>query len=227
MRNVDKIVRKLPLPRQSLILRAIHFPEPDKGAFDMSLNRVIGIGMLALFLLAAGCATPSVHTIVTPDTRHHEPGLIGAWRQVGEDSTYVVSEQGDAYRLTATESDPSAKSYLFDVELAHIGEHYYADIQATQDDRNEVSDRFGPTFVSTHLILKWLLTEDELEIWLMDRDWVERATQVGTLSLPHTSLENGEVLITAETAALQKFLETHGGDSNAFPHRIVMNRVKP
>ncbi len=60
------------------------------------------------------------------------------------------------------------------------------------------------------------LRGDSLKIHSLKREWLAKGLRDYTLRLAHTPMDNDVILITAQTAELQAFLEAHAGDDGAF-----------
>jgi len=185
---------------------------------------VAAAGLMMWLLGAGGCSTPSVHTIATPDTVMQEDGLVGTWQGEGESGGYVISKDGSKYAMKTMEEGGLGETYTFEMTLVRIGDKTYADFCAPESVQRETGDKWGPMFVPTHLFARWELKGDTLTVWMLDREWVERATQAGTVNLAHTRLDRDTVLITADTAALQKFLSEQGASSAAFANATTLKR---
>lgn len=190
--------------------------------------RSLSGAVLAVSLLAAGCATPSVHPIYTDDTLVTDPAVVGTWKQPGERPTYTLTRVGDGYHMVVKSDDPrDPEQWEFAVRLTQIGAHRYADVTAVEEEREAHEDHWGPLFVPTHMFCRYALERDALDVWMLSRAWLRKAAGDGTVALASTPLNKDTTLITAETLQLRAFLEKHGGDAAAFPDHTRLERVKP
>jgi hypothetical protein len=187
---------------------------------------------LMLVLVLGACATPSVHPIYTESTERDalldEPGLVGTWKGSDSSTTYTVTRVPNAYGLVAATTDEKRPDrWEFDVRLVQIGEHRFADFSVNGRERDALQEKWGPLLVPTHLFARWDLEGDALTLWLLKRDWFEKAVAGKAVTLTHTAMGKDSILISAPTADLQAFLRKHGGDPDAFADQVKLRRVKP
>jgi hypothetical protein len=181
-------------------------------------------GLVGAVLILTGCATPSVNPVWSAERGISEPAIVGEWRPTkdGDKTTYTIAVKGDAYRMLARSIDPKEpEEWEFEVRLAKLGEGKFADVSAAPESREQVSKRWGPLFVPTHLFARYALEGDALRVWLVRREWLESS------KLPQTTLSKDVSLITAPTSELQKFLESSVGKPQAFGDVIELRRALP
>jgi len=181
---------------------------------------VVLVGSLMCALALGACVTPSINPIFTEaDQPFVEPGLEGVWRKEPDDpTTLTVARVEDGYRMTVKDQSMK-KEWEFDMRLVKIGDSKFADLSATRKVRQEVMDKWGPHFVPTHMFFAWRLDKDTLITRELTKEWLDGST------LPHTRLQDGRRLITAESKDLQQVLKDHVRDA-AFANETVLHRVK-
>lgn len=183
---------------------------------------------LVLAVIAAGCATPSVHPVYTQDTLVTDPGVVGTWKQADDSATYTVTRVGDGYHMLVKNNDKDdPKQWEFSVKLTQIGSHRFADVSAAEEERDAHEEHWGPLFVPTHMFCRYRVEGDAVDIRMLSRDWLRRALADGKVALGSTPLDTHTTLITSETAQLRAFLEKHGGDDAVFSDHTRLERVKP
>jgi hypothetical protein len=181
--------------------------------------------LLAAAALLAGCATPSLHPIYSPDKEIQDPGLVGVWRDAdGTDkTTYTVTREGSQYQLViAGEKDRTDCA----VHLVQLGKYRFVDLAAADKERDQINDRWGELFLPTHMFLRYEVEGDGLKVWHLDRDWLKKGLDAKSPAVACTTLNDQTILITASTPELQAFLEKYAADSAAFKFS-ELKRTKP
>ena len=181
---------------------------------------------LVLPTLLVGCIVTSVYPFYTAKDVVFDPALVGVWAIAG--STNAANEhwqfekaEGQAYKLTVLENE---KRTEFDTHLFKLKGRIFLDLYPRERPDNSLP---------AHYLLKVTRTEPVLEYSLLDYDWltklVEKNPQViRHLVVPNKVGENGGglVVLTADTAALQKFILKHDKAEGAFSKVSVMKRAK-
>jgi hypothetical protein len=179
---------------------------------------------LALMTVLAACVVTSVYPFYTDKDVVFDPALIGAWAEAG--STNAPDEHwrfeqagGLAYKLTIQDKE---KRTEFDTHLFKLKGRLFLDLYPRE--RPEDS-------LPLHYLLKVTRIERMLEVNMLDYDWlkklVERNPQaIRHLVVPRNLGENGEgnLVLTADTVELQKFILKHAKTEGAFGKGSVMHR---
>lgn len=173
---------------------------------------------IAALLLLAGCVVTSVYPYFTAKDLISNEALVGKWAEADESNVaenhWVFSRtNGLAYTLTVRDGPQATefKAHLFELkgrryidaepirrEDHFIPAHYVLQVKRLDDSRLELCA----------LDYKWLTSLLEKKPKALAHHWVDR--EAGTNS-------GGQLVLTAETAALQAFIAKHAGDTNAFP----------
>lgn len=174
--------------------------------------------LVALFaMLGGGCATPSVHPLYSDDAIVYEPALVGTWGQEHNDQTYSITRVGKVYHLLVRDRDAQKqKQWEFEVRLVRLGDHRFADVAAVEEERDAHEEHWGPLFVPTHMFARFAVSGDTLTVWTLRHEWLKERLERREVTLAHTRLSPGVILITATTAELQEFMRTHSGNPLAF-----------
>jgi hypothetical protein len=192
------------------------------------LTRLCKAFAAAALLTIGGCGTPSIHPVWSKDKDIAEPTLVGVWRAGEEKTTYTVARDGDAYRMTARDNDQkNPEEWALEMRLVKLGDARFADLTTPDSERSKVGDHWGAFFIPTHMFVKYAVEGDNLRVWVLGREWLERSAAGNKAPLPFTPLGMDLLLITAETPALQAFLQAHASDAAAFGEPIELKRVKP
>jgi hypothetical protein len=179
-------------------------------------------------IVVGGCGTPSIHPLYSKDKEATDDAIVGTWRSTDKDdkTRFEVSRAGDAYRLVTRTDDKDAEPVEFEVHLLQLGKYRFADFAAPGGDRKKQDEKWGPLFVPTHLFARYALDGDRLKVWCPNRQRLAAAVKDKKVQLAATTPKNNLLLITAETAELQKFMQEHAEDSGLYD-MVQLERVKP
>jgi hypothetical protein len=157
-----------------------------------------------------------------------EPRLLGDWNPTDEEnqSTKWVFEstETNSYRLTITEKED--KKWHFHARLFKLKSDYVLDLIPAEIDMaaNQV-DLVAASVFTGHLVAHIEQFEPQLKIAFFDFDKLGNLLKDKPQSLAHLK-EGDRVLLTAETAALQKFILEHLQTGDLFGELGVMIRKK-
>jgi hypothetical protein len=79
--------------------------------------------------------------------------------------------------------------------------------------------------MSVHVMGRVWLGKDRLEIHFLKDDWVKEHIKAGSFPLSQLG-ENGDVILTASTDELRKFMQEHAEDENALSENYKFVREK-
>jgi hypothetical protein len=187
-----------------------------------------------MLLLAAavltGCETPSIQPLVSEDKRITDAALVGTW-QAGDDQIYTISVEDDHYRVVVEDRDQPVQTWNLEMWPIQLGKHRFADLRAGGKEIRAVEDQWGPFFVATHVFVRYTVDEGagSLKFWTLKGDWLSKQrVRPSSTSFDYVPIDPGDdrYLLTADTRALQAFLESHADDPDAF-RMEELKRVKP
>lgn len=178
---------------------------------------------LILAALAGGCV-PSLNPLYTEKDLVFEPGLVGTWAG-DKDTTWTFEKRGGkSYRLTYTEKGVPAR---FEAHLVRLGGSLFLD---TYPDGSEMprNNFYRAHFIPAHFISKVELAGNELNLVLLNPDWMNKGIREKKLSIRHEPLGKDRLLLTASTAELQTFVRKYANDPKAFQLNATdkLTRVK-
>lgn len=185
--------------------------------------RQFALGALALLgLLLAGCVTTSIYPFYTEKDVVFDPKLVGRWSGKPEDTNEFWSFERDrtnaAYLLRIVEGQKDNKYWV----------HLFKLKQWTFIDAQVMADCEG--MVSPHYLAKVVRMEPTLELQLMNHKWLEAYLEEHPRALRHIRKPgeySSDLVLTADTAELQKFLLKHANDTNLFTENLTpMVRTK-
>jgi hypothetical protein len=184
----------------------------------LALLALLGVAVLA------GCMVTSVYPYYTERDVVFDPALSGVWADAGSTNTARENWQferaeGKSFKLTVRDAN---KTTEYAAHLFKLGGHMFIDAAslAEQDD-----------FIPPHYLLKVSHIEPELEMFLMDFNWLKDLLKEKPDAIRHIWVgqkwgkpDSGRPVLTADTAELQAFVLKHVDDTNAFSHPLVMKR---
>lgn len=179
-------------------------------------------GLGAVGLILAGCVVTSVYPFYTDKDLAFEPSLLGEW--VGADEApkpgeFVRVERLGKLGYVATvftaDSTNSVICHLF-----RLNKQLFLDSCPTNDSLDHIP---------VHQVSKVTQLQPELETADLKYDWLEALLKQNPKALRHTRVRekadesgDGRIVLTADTAELQKFLRAHLTNTNAWqqPSRV-------
>ena len=179
---------------------------------------------LALSAFFAGCVATSVYPFYTAKDIVFEPALVGTWGEPG--ATNAPNEQwrfekaeGQAYKLTVQEKE---KPTEFDTCLFKLKGGLFLDIYPRERPDNSLP---------LHYLFKVNRLAPSLEVSLLDYDWLTKLVEKNPRAVRHIIVpkklgesDGGDLVLTADTAELQRFILKHLNTEGAFGKSQVMER---
>jgi hypothetical protein len=167
---------------------------------------------LACTLPMTGCLTLSVYPLYTAKDLVTDPRIEGKWAAEDDNTVWEFHNHGDAYLATC----PSDKtSEPVEMRLVQLGEQRFLDL--TAHDTPSLA-------VAGHMFGKISIAGEELSIQLMASSWLEK--KVREAGLPSLELTDRDLLLTAPTADLQKFVLRYAADPDAFEKAVKLRRMR-
>jgi hypothetical protein len=177
------------------------------------MRKPLLVVVLACSLLMTGCLTLSVYPLYTAKDLVTEPQIEGKWITQEDNEVWEIHKSGDAYMAVCPgdrEGEP------VDMRIVQLGGQRFLDLTAHD----------APSLaVPGHMFGKIAVTGDEMTIQLMTSSWLEKkAREAG---LPVLEMADNEILLTAPTAELQKFVVRYAADPDAFEKPTKLKRLRP
>lgn len=179
----------------------------------MTMKQSLRLNCLTLGLAGAlltGCVTLSVYPFYTAKDLTFDPALLGVWTETdktdSDQDNWTFEKINDtAYRLTVKDDDEKTE---FDARLFKLKDQLFLDCQP-----NDNPDFSTPG----HVLLRVDRIQPSLRLRPLDYEWVEDLIEKKPKAIRHAVVmtarpkgdEAKEVLLTADTAELQKFVRQH------------------
>jgi len=180
----------------------------------------------------SGCLVKSLHPFYDEKDIVFKPELIGNW--LGKDSTsWVISQhkafaglfkdekQTQSYDIIYTDNKGSSKflAHLFSVDKQLYLDFFLPDIEGP--------DISVMHLIPAHTLAKVELAANQITIKWYNEEWLMNLFNQNRIRIAHERIpfdlddknpDNFQVVLTAPTADLQKFIIKYGNDPAAFKH---------
>jgi len=186
---------------------------------------MLGLTLAAGLLLLAGCVVTSVYPYFTAKDVLVDELLAGKWSERDEadepDKYWQFSgTNGQAYMLVVREAEESTE---YRAHLFKLGAKRFIDAQPTARESDFIPPHYllqvhkleANTLQLSVLSYKWMEELVEHKPSVIEHVWVDRDESKG---------DNGRLVLTADTATLQKFVRKYAPDTNAFAETFDMIR---
>jgi hypothetical protein len=168
-----------------------------------------------------------------------DDALLGKW-ELGDDAQ--CSDVGDKQPCTITLTRSSGNRYRLDLNdedgrksvlaahLVQIGGRSFFDLYPSDDDSlgDCLTGALALHIIGAHTFWQMSTQGSTLRLTPMDGDWVSRSIKAGKLRVTHVQNSEGDVLLTASPAELQKLVAVHADDKRTFrPDTTYVWKRKP
>ncbi len=179
---------------------------------------------LALLTFFVGCVVMSVCPFYTAKDIVFEPALLGVWAEAGatnatDEHWQFEKAEGQAYKLTVLKNDERSE---FDTHLFKLKGRLFLDLLPRERPDNSIPP---------HYLFKVTRLESTLEWRMFDYEWLTKLVAKNPKAIRHSVVPNklgetgdGWIVLTADTAELQKFILKHEKTEGAFGKVSVLNR---
>jgi hypothetical protein len=164
-------------------------------------------------LILAGCV-PSWNPLYTQKDTVFDAALLGRWLPIttneGSKEAWAFGKKGEkCYELQQT--DEQGRKANFDLRLVQLGKNRFLDLYLSkvEGDNVNLNAWAGFSLAPAHLILKVEQIEPALKIAAMNPDWLKKLVSDHPDAIGHRIVFDGDVILTASTSDLQKFVLEH------------------
>ena|SRR5579871_7013508 len=171
---------------------------------------------LGIAVLAAGCLVPSIYPFYTEKEVVFEPALVGVWEKTATDAdtreiwTFEKAHEKE-YKFTFVDGD---RKNVFSAHLFKLKDQLFLDCLHLE----ETSDAVPP-----HYLLRVEQIEPTLKASMLEGSWLKKLLDKNPGAIRHTLVQSdlndpksARIVLTADTAELQKFLLKHIDGKDAF-----------
>jgi hypothetical protein len=175
-----------------------------------------------------GCV-PSLHCLFTDKELVFEEKLLGIWAEDNSEETWEFKRYSDeadkTYKLIYTDSDGQAGEFA--AKLGKLDKMMYLDLYPEAPDIN-ANDFYIHDLLGVHTFMKIEQIEPTLQMRLMSPDKMKEMLEANPNLIKHEILEerDSQVLLTASTKELQRFIIEHAKDEGLFDEPSDMKRLE-
>ncbi len=182
----------------------------------------------ALIIGLTACI-PSVKPFFTAKDLVFETKLLGEWQEKGktnDPACWKFEREGtNDYKLTIKESEE--KEGVFSAHLFKVKTEYFLDLTPTKCEfAKDQTDWVAFAMFPGHLLARITQFEPELKLAFFDFDKLTKLLKENPSAVEHHQ-ENDRFVLTADTAALQRFVMSHLGEGELFGEAGEMVRKSP
>lgn len=181
---------------------------------SMKTGRITSL--LALVLLLAGCFVASFYPLYTDADLHPDTLMAGAW--LDKDSTlwnfeYITLRESDkpmvtdstGYYLTFQENGEERGKSSLEIRVVRLGGIFFLDFFINDIKSEDFPDFFMLHTIPIHTFAMVTRQGDSITLTWLGEEWVKEQARQKKLEISHLE-RNDEVLLTARTPDLQKFM---------------------
>lgn len=173
--------------------------------------------LLAIVALIAACV-PSVNPFYTDKDVITDARLAGTWLE-DEDKDSPASwkfETATNHSYAVVLTEDKGKTGKFEGHLFKLGAELFLDLTPTECEyATNQAGTVSTAMIPGHLLLRMKFTEKKLSLAFCDPDWVKTFLEKNPAAIAHRKVD-GNIILTAETAALQTFVLKHLGEGELF-----------
>jgi hypothetical protein len=175
---------------------------------------------LGLILLLSSCGpVESQNSLFAPKDVIFDSKLIGTWVEES-DSEVVTFERsnGQTYKIVYREK-ADREPITLEAQLGRISGLRFLDISGPpgQDSAASAQGR------GAHMFFRVWRKGNSLRLAGLDSDWVAQMLTSGKATLDYHRVDK-EIVLTAPTADLQRFIVKYANDKEAFPDPMTFHR---
>jgi hypothetical protein len=167
--------------------------------------------VLACALPMTGCFTLSLYPLYSANGTATDLQIEGRWTDVEGQDIWEIRRDGDGFVATCP---TDATSEPVRMRMVRLGEYHFLDL----------TSRNTPTLaIEGHMFGKIWMSEGNLNVQLMSSSWLERKAKEAGLA--YVELPDHQVVLTAATGDLQKFVLRYATDAEAFEEPQKLHRA--
>ena len=177
-------------------------------------------GLAALLLLISGCI-PSLHPLYTEEDIVFEESLLGTWGKTPETWTFSTDDSV-SYDLTIISEEDT--TYL-EVHMVILNGHYFMDFYPEDNDHIDIPDHLVLNLLAVHTFARVSFDGYELKVRYFDPSWLDTLFEQNRIRIKHEVLDDDNIVLTAPTDELQKFVSKYADDPKAFTSADTYNKL--
>ncbi len=184
-------------------------------------TRNVLISIAALLLLISGCI-PSLHPLYTENDLIFDESLLGSWKKNDEQWTFSMEDK-KSYHLEIINQEDT--SNLF-VHMLSLGGYYFLDFYPADNDHVDIPDYLMMNLLAVHTFARFSYDKDSIHVNFFDPDWLAGLFEQNRIRIKHEVVEDNNIVLTAPTEELQKFVAKYADDKDAFTGTDTFYKVR-
>jgi len=189
------------------------------------MTKLAHLAVVGALLFSSGCIVVSISPLCPDKDAVFEPALVGTWRE-SPTSSYTLSKQGEnAYRIDIIDREDRGTMIG---HLIRLDGTLFMDVMPTGDWKGlgvpeKTVETLDGWYMPLHYFIRVNQVTPSLSVSAVDETWLRDYLEGHPAALAHTT-RNGDALLTASTADLQKFFRQHANTPGAFERETVLTR---
>jgi len=175
-------------------------------------------------MLLSGCLAISVYPFYSEKDVSFEAALLGHWTRTTDTKEQWTFEKKaeKAYQLTYTDGE---KKYVMDAHLFRLKDELFLDL-FNPNGRDDVM----PPPVPTHLLIRVFQLTPTLRMAALDYEWLSNLIEKDPATVRHhlvvtdEKAQNAQIVLTADTRELQKFIGNNLKTEDAWKDPFELKR---
>jgi hypothetical protein len=164
------------------------------------------VTLLAGVAAMTGCApNVAIHPLYTTQDLVSDLPLEGTWT-ASDSQIWQIGKSGDGYDVVTVQTGDSAQVSKYTVHLLRLKEYEFVDVASKSD---------PDVGVAGHLFGKVRMEGDVLFVSTLNESWLKHMVETGQAP-QSTPGEGQQIILTAATSELQKFILLHAADPDAW-----------
>jgi hypothetical protein len=192
------------------------------------MRKLAHLVAIAALMASSGCVVVSMSPLYTEKSAVFEPALVGAWNESASQQ-YVFSKLGEnAYRIDITDRKEKSTwvGHLVRLDGVLVLDLEPSTAWAELGVPEPLTDVLDEWFVPLHFFSRIdQITPSSVSVSAVDEKWLKGYLKEHPAALAHT-IRKDDVVLTASTEDIQKFLRAHLNTPGAFEEPTVMTRQK-
>lgn len=196
-----------------------------------------------ILYLFTGCYLQSVHPLVPFKDAILLDKLEGRWESgdqrwtfINDPSHFTRNPFGGDIEMSEEDKKEFESLYLIILEdlqsssedsvllvgsIGKFNDEYFIDLSLFHNDESKVEGYYN---FPVHLFSKINIENEVLSLEYFESSWIKHQIENNRVRIKHEQNENGNVLITASTKELQKFVTKYSDDPKAFDEPLNLRR---
>jgi hypothetical protein len=179
------------------------------------------LSLVLLSLVFAGCVL-SLQPLYTQSEVGFDPALVGTWKPADASVTWKCTRARDGgYRVVYT--DEKGRRGEFAARLVTVQGKRFLDLFPLPPPAS-LSPFYTDHWIAGHTVAGVLEIGKTLELAVLDEEWLKKLLAQHPQAIHH-EIVGGDVVLTASTQDLQRFLLAHLETAGAFRRALSLRRA--